>query len=374
MFERAILFCMWLNGIVLVGVGIWGTTHLVRSEEFVPSIAFYAATLLPLVIYRLLFSRFFGAKEGSDAHAKRRSVAVRLVVAAILYVPTLLVMARASLEDTRNSIVPWGALLFLLLTLWVLCAYLRSWLADYESASPRTTLGPLGRLLQRSKLMIPSRVLLVVGAILPFTGYLLDREDANQILIHEREWITAEYGLGYHLQAARVVLGYLGPLAYAATLLAAALIVILLFINRFSAQKLRRSRVIPPLKALLVMACILTVADYFYSWIWFISDGVVAMHLVLIALFLIQWAVPVIYLTATRRENLQNNPDAANLRQLMFIFYLPMVLFVIAMAPFFVAGSDFLNCATAYLGVLFLTAGVLDLSARQPLSTRENST
>src|SRR5215470_11784459 len=299
MIQRAIGLCIWVQAVALIGVGLWGVPLIAKSEDsdaWIALVVFCSATFLPAAVYGLLL------RGQSNSQTKNRPFGLLLVASVLFYLPTVIVMATAPSGWGSGAVPAYVVLLFLFLGLWLFCAYFSGWLGGDTGKANDEEPRRLERWFQRTRQICPPPVMFLAGAILLATGYLLYPTNANQILRCERIWITAEYGLGHGLRASNLVLTYLGPLSYGAALLLAAATMILLLLCTFSSRKLRASRVVPPLKAIVVPLTILTVADYFYSWIWFLAgSGVRAIHMVLIVLFLAQWMVPVLSMVATRQ-------------------------------------------------------------------------
>ncbi len=355
MIVRSMRLCIWTQALTLMAIGAWGLLHIFRSreaDEWVPIVAYCTAVFLPVVLC-VAFLRQIRLNAG-----QRPKLSLPLALSTLPYLPVMITLA--TIKPPFTMVV---APLILAPAIWLLCSYLYA-LLNGEVVTPNSEQPDrLGKYFRRTKRLVSSPVVLLVGAILPITGFVLDRDDATRILLGQTTWITAEYGLGHGLHAARVMIDYAGRVCYAAALLCSALMIVLLLLHRFSTVSLQKSRNLRLLKYVLVFLAILSVADYFYSWIWFLSgDGSHVAYFILLALFLAQWAVPILLLMQWRNSRIANESTIAAQR-LALIFYLPVWLFVVAMTPFFLDDVQFLNCATAYVGLVFLAFGVLGISS-----------
>lgn len=363
---RSMRLCIWTQALTLTAIGAWGLLLIFRSDEadeWVPIVAYCTAVFLPFALY-VAFLRQLRPNAG-----QRPKMSLLLALSTLPYLPVMIALATTAPPfRSRASITMIVAPLILAPAIWLLCSYLYALLSGEPLGPNNEQPDRLGKYFRTTKRLVSSSAVLLVGAILPITGFVLDRDDATRILLGQTTWITAEYGLGHGLYAARVIIDSTGRLCYAATLLCSALMIVLLLLHKFSTVRLQKSRSLRLLTYLLVFLAILTVADYFYSWIWFlIGDGPHATYFTLIVLFLAQWAVPILFLMQWRGNRIASEGTIAA-RRLALIFYIPMWLFVVAMTPFFLDDVQFLNCATAYLGVVFLSFGALGISSTSQAS------
>jgi len=367
MTQSAVRFCLRVQAGILGALGLYILLALAGppdEDKRLRLVAFSTALLLPIVLYLFTLPRYLRNKtEGGESApaAGARVNAIPLVLSAVLYLPLMILMS-SDLQGWKRVLeaVP------LFLVLWLFCACAYQWLGGQRAEAPAENGGlarVLSRALELSSRLLLSPLLLLLGVVL-LARSLWAEDIAFRLLKGGETWITAEYGLGSHIDAARLFLDYFGPLVYAGSLVVGACTVVLLLACRFSSVKLRASRAATVVALAAAFLAIASVTDYYFSWLSFLLDGKLpAADWILFALFFLHWAVPLLvafrFLRATKRKE---QTVWLALRTLV-VFYTPLLLFDLAMTPFFVSdfGSQF--ALDTFLGLQFLSWGYVQAAA-----------
>ena len=246
----------------------------------------------------------------------------------------------------------------------MLCACLCQWLRirRWDDAGNHTasSLGLAHWLEVTTRILRPEVVLLLGSVLLAFS--LWDRVSAVALLSGSEKWITAAYGLGARIDAAEVVLNYLGRLVYGGSLVVGAGTVVWLGMRRFTGTKLRAPRLTLGLGIAAGFLAICSITDYYFSWLSFLLDRHLP-HLdwILFSLFFLHWAAPLSLAAMMVRARRSLEGTGPALRAVV-AFYAPLVLFDLAMTPFFSTdfGSPFI--LTAFLGLQLLAWGYVGLA------------
>jgi hypothetical protein len=284
------------------------------------------------------------------------------VLSVALYLPLMILMA----GDQPFRVLP--LLVPLFLALWIFCAWANQWLRGVRPELPaesRRFSRLLHRCLEMTSRVTPPPVLLLGGAMLLAYSLLSDR-DAFHLLDGQEMWITAQYGLGQDISAARIILSYLGPFVYGGSLVLAACAVVLLLVSRFSVARLRTSRAAKVLGLATIFLAICSISDLYFSWLAFTThDGLPTLRWIFFLLFFLHWLVP-LFLGVNAGSG---NPGVGRTQlaiRTAVVFYAPLLLFDLAMTSFFL-GDAFFPCA--FVGLNLLAWGYLQLAMLpQPLN------
>lgn len=362
MIRQAMRLCLWAQAGLLGSVGLYVVLAFVASssdtDKWPVVVAFSTALLLPAVLYPLTLSRYLRDEtqgRGSPRPAGASPRAFPLVLSVALYLPLMILMS-TGIWNWPLGPIP------LFLVLWLFCAYAYQWLrAERLPAPAENNRSPrdLGHLLETTSRFLRLPVVLLLGAILLAYSLWIEK-DAFDLLKGHKTWITAEYGLGYRIPAARLLLNYLGRFVYGGSLLLAACTVALLLVCRFSRATLRTSRVAAVLGLVAAFLAICSITDYYFSWLSFLLEGdLSAANWILFILFFLHWLVPLLFAVAALRAS-RKVEEAVQLElRTVVVFYTPLLLFDLAMTPFFTRDLFIL---AAFLGLQFLAWGYLQLA------------
>jgi hypothetical protein len=256
----------------------------------------------------------------------------------------------------------------LFLALWIFCACANQWLRGERPELPaesRRFSRLLHRCLEMTSRVTPPPVLLLGGALLLAYSLLSDR-DAFHLLDGQEMWITAQYGLGQDISAARIILSYLGPFVYGGSLVLAACAVVSLLVSRFSVARLRTSRAAKVLGLATIFLAICSISDLYFSWLAFMTDDrLPTLRWIFFLLFFLHWLVPLFLAVNARSGNPGSGRTQLAIRTTV-VFYAPLLLFDLAMTSFFL-GDAFFPCA--FVGLHLLAWGHLQLATLpQPLN------
>jgi len=316
------------------------------------------ALLLPPVLYLLTLPRYLRNHIPSNlpGPAGLNPGPFLLVLSVALYLPLMIWMAEESFRSLKLlRAVP------LVLALWIFCACANQWLRGESPVPGAENRGPsrlLHRCLKMTSWFTPPPVLLLLGAILlaysPWADY-----GAIGLLNGQETWITAEYGLGHDISAARIILKYLGPFGYGGSLLLAACTLVLLLVSKFSAGRLRIFRAAKVLGVATVFLAICSISDLYFSWLTFLTaDSLPALRWIFFLLFFLHWLVPVFLAVSAKNGNQGAGRTQLALRTAV-AFYTPLLLFDLAMTSFFLADA-FFPCL--FVGLQLLAWGYLQLA------------
>ncbi len=332
---------------------------------------FSTALVLPAVLYLLTLPRYLRSEaQGRDLPipAGASPGAFPLVLSVALYLPCMILMLSSHSElsllprQITISLVPF---IPLFLIPWIFCVCANRWLCGERSAVPaengRLPRG-LYRCLEITGRFLPSPVLLLLGSVL-LACSLWTENIAFNLLKGQETWITAEYGLGDKIPAARLFLNYLGRFVYGGSLLLAAATAVLLLICRFSGARLRASRAATVLGLATGFLAICSITDYYFSWQSFLLDAhLPAVRWILFLLLFLHWLVPVFLALSILRAGREVEGPARLALRTVVLFYAPLLLFDLAMTPFFIEGSSFSFILVTFLGLQFLSWGYLQLA------------
>ncbi|MGO9083625.1 MAG: hypothetical protein ACLP6G_16570 [Terriglobales bacterium] len=378
---RSTRLCLWVPAAILGPLGVYvvvagtdlGGMDWRKADDWLALLVPSVAMLLPPVLYLLTLPRYLGSDvlrsevQASDSPgpASTNPGPFPLVLSVALYLPLMILMA----VDVPPRAGPLFKAIPLFLTLWISCASANQWLRGESPVLPaenRRWSRLLDRCLETTSRFAPPPVLLLLGAILlAYTPW--SDPDAIRFLKGQEMWITAEYGLGHDISAAKVILEYFGRFVYGGSLVLAACAVVLLLVSRFSVARLRNSRAAKILGLATVFLAICSISDFYFSWMTFLtSDRLPALRWIFFVLFFLHWLVPVflgisVWSGAGQREN------QARLRlRTAVVFYAPLLLFDLAMTPFFL-GDALFPCV--FVGLQLLAWGYLQLATLpQPLN------
>jgi hypothetical protein len=334
---------------------------------------FLTALLLPPVLYLLTLPRYLRSadlrSEGTRSHVQASDLPgpaspnpgpFPLVLSVALYLPLMILLAPGDSFTAASllKVVP------LVLALWISCACFNQWLRERSElpAETRRWSRLLDRCLEMTSRVTPSPVLLLLGAVLlaysPWSG-----PGAMRLLDGRDMWITAQYGLGADISAAKIILGYLGRFVYGGSLLLAACAVVLLLISGLSAPRLRTSRAAKVLGLATVFLAICSISDFYFSWLAFMTAGELpALRWIFFLLFFLHWLVPVFLAVSAWRTGRQGQDQARLRLRTAVVFYAPLLLFDLATTSFFLLDSSFGFILLAFVGLQLLAWGYLQLA------------
>jgi hypothetical protein len=373
--SRAARLYLWVPAAILGPLGVYvvvaetalGGSHWRSADDWPSLFAPSVALLLPPVLYLLTLPRYLrstGLRNHVQASASPdpNPGPLPLVLSVALYLPLMILMA----GDQPFRVLP--LLVPLFLALWIFCAWANQWLRGVRPELPaesRRFSRLLHRCLEMTSRVTPPPVLLLGGAMLLAYSLLSDR-DAFHLLDGQEMWITAQYGLGQDISAARIILSYLGPFVYGGSLVLAACAVVLLLVSRFSVARLRTSRAAKVLGLATIFLAICSISDLYFSWLAFTThDGLPTLRWIFFLLFFLHWLVP-LFLGVNAGSG---NPGVGRTQlaiRTAVVFYAPLLLFDLAMTSFFL-GDAFFPCA--FVGLNLLAWGYLQLAMLpQPLN------
>jgi hypothetical protein len=373
--SRAARLYLWVPAAILGPLGVYvvvaetalGGSHWRSADDWPSLFAPSVALLLPPVLYLLTLPRYLrstGLRNHVQASASPdpNPGPLPLVLSVALYLPLMILMA----GDQPFRVLP--LLVPLFLALWIFCAWANQWLRGVRPELPaesRRFSRLLHRCLEMTSRVTPPPVLLLGGALLLAYSLLSDR-DAFHLLDGQEMWITAQYGLGQDISAARIILSYLGPFVYGGSLVLAACAVVLLLVSRFSVARLRTSRAAKVLGLATIFLAICSISDLYFSWLAFTThDGLPTLRWIFFLLFFLHWLVP-LFLGVNAGSG---NPGVGRTQlaiRTAVVFYAPLLLFDLAMTSFFL-GDAFFPCA--FVGLNLLAWGYLQLAMLpQPLN------
>jgi hypothetical protein len=373
--SRAARLYLWVPAAILGPLGVYvvvaetalGGSHWRSADDWPSLFAPSVALLLPPVLYLLTLPRYLrstGLRNHVQASASPdpNPGPLPLVLSVALYLPLMILMA----GDQPFRVLP--LLVPLFLALWIFCAWANQWLRGVRPELPaesRRFSRLLHRCLEMTSRVTPPPVLLLGGALLLAYSLLSDR-DAFHLLDGQEMWITAQYGLGQDISAARIILSYLGPFVYGGSLVLAACAVVLLLVSRFSVARLRTSRAAKVLGLATIFLAICSISDLYFSWLAFTThDGLPTLRWIFFLLFFLHWLVP-LFLGVNAGSG---NPGVGRTQlaiRTAVVFYAPLLLFDLAMTSFFL-GNAFFSCA--FVGLHLLAWGHLQLAMLpQPLN------
>jgi len=348
--------------VVVAGTDLGGINWR-RADDWLALLAPSVALLLPPVLYLLTLPRYLcSADLRSDVQASASPGTnpglFPLVLSVALYLPLMILMA----SDQPFNAVRFFKAVPLFLVIWIFCASANQWLRGERAllaAENRRLSRLLHHCLKMTSRATPPPVLLLLGAILLAYSPWPDR-GAFDFLRGRETWITADYGLGYDISAAKIILNFLGRFVYGGSLLLAACAVVLLLVSRLSVSRLRKSRAAKVLGLATIFLAICSISDFYFSWLAFLTyDRLPALRWIFFLLFFLHWLVPVfLALSVWRSGSQRENHARLNLRTAV-VFYAPLLLFDLAMTPFFL-GDAFLPCA--FVGLQLLAWGYLQLA------------
>jgi hypothetical protein len=335
----------------------------IQSDKWFYVMAFSTALLLPPVLYLLLLPRYLRDDtegRGFSRLAVARPRAFPLVLSVALYLPLMILLS----SDTKKWGSPLGPIP-LFLVLWLFCAYAYQWLRGNRSPAPAENIRSprdLDDWLKTTSRFLCSPVVLLLGAVLLARSLWVEKVVFDLLKGHQT-WITAEYGLGDQIPAARLLLNYLGWFDYGGSLLLAACTVLLLLVCRFSRARLRASRAASVLGLVAGFLAIYSITDYYFSWLSFLLGGnLSAMNWILFILLFLHWLVPLLFAVAVIRTP-RKATEAVRLElRTIVVFYVPLLLFDLAMTPFFEGDLGSLFVLDTFLGLQFLAWGYLQLA------------
>ena len=355
--------CLWAQAAILGMLGVyvmWADVLHGPKEEMLPQgLAFGTALLWPAVFYLLLILGYFRAMPAED-----RSGGVPappsvwpLALALGLYLPLMILLS----SEPRKWMPPTTALPFF--ALWLFGACLRQWLRIGWSKDTSHAPAPswdMGRWLEWTVRVFRPQVVLVMGTvILAFS--LWGPRTAISLLNGSDRWITAEYGLGEHINAATFILKYLGPLVYGSSLLVGLGTLVCLGLCKFSGARLKVSRLAAGLGIAASILAIASITDYYFSWLSFLLQEDRKVHWALFALLLVSWTAALLFAVMMVRVRRLKEESKSTLRTLALL-YSPLLLFDLAMSPFFAGEFDSPFILTTFLGLQFLTWGYVGLA------------
>jgi|HubBroStandDraft_4_1064222.scaffolds.fasta_scaffold05752_5 hypothetical protein len=373
--SRAARLYLWVPAAILGPLGVYvvvaetalGGSHWRSADDWPSLFAPSVALLLPPVLYLLTLPRYLrstGLRNHVQASASPdpNPGPLPLVLSVALYLPLMILMA----GDQPFRVLP--LLVPLFLALWIFCAWANQSLRGVRPELPaesRRFSRLLHRCLEMTSRVTPPPVLLLGGAMLLAYSLLSDR-DAFHLLDGQEMWITAQYGLGQDISAARIILSYLGPFVYGGSLVLAACAVVLLLVSRFSVARLRTSRAAKVLGLATIFLAICSISDLYFSWLAFTThDGLPTLRWIFFLLFFLHWLVP-LFLGVNAGSG---NPGVGRTQlaiRTAVVFYAPLLLFDLAMTSFFL-GDAFFPCA--FVGLNLLAWGYLQLAMLpQPLN------
>lgn len=371
---QAMRLYLWAPAAILGLLGVCVAAAFVvqgDQDKWYYVLMFSTALLLAPVLYLLTLPRYLrNEAQGRELPmpAGASPGAFPLVLSVALYLPCMILM---SSSDGGLRLLPRQITISLVrsiplfLVLWIFCACANQWLHGERSMVPAekgSLPGGLHPCLEVTGRFLSSPVLLLLGAAL--LAYSLWTENiAFKFLKGQETWITAEYGLGEKIPAARLFLNYLGRFVYGGSLLVGACMVVLLLVCRFSSSRLRAS----PAAAILGLAtgffAIFSITDYYFSWQSFLLENhLPAVQWILFLLLFLHWLVPVFLAVSVLRAGREGKGPARLALKTVVLFYAPLLLFDLAMTPFFVEDSSFPFVLITFLGLQFLAWGYLQLA------------
>ena len=374
--SRAARLYLWVPAAILGPLGVYvvvaettlGGSHWRSADDWPSLLAPSVALLFPPVLYLLTLPRYLRSASlrnhvQASASPDPNPGPLPLVLSVALYLPLMILMA----GDQPFRALPILAVP-LFLALWIFCACANQCLRGERPELPaesRRFSRLLHRCLEMTSRVTPPPVLLLGGALLLAYSLLSDR-DAFHLLDGQEMWITAQYGLGQDISAARIILSYLGPFVYGGSLVLAACAVVLLLVSRFSVARLRTSRAAKVLGLATIFLTICSISDLYFSWLAFLTnDRLPTLRWIFFLLFFLHWLVP-LFLAVNARSG---NPGAGRTQlaiRTAVVFYAPLLLFDLAMTSFFL-GNAFFPCA--FVGLHLLAWSHLQLAMLpQPLN------
>jgi len=371
---RAVRIYLWAPAAILGLLGVCVVAAFVAQgdeDKWYYVLMFSTALVLPVVLYLLTLPRYLQSQtQGRDlpnpAGASPGIFPLALSVA--LYLPCMILMSSSNNELRllpRQFTVSLVRFIPLFLIPWIFCVCANQWLRGKRCVVPAENRGLLGgwyRCLGITSRFLPSPVLLLLGAVL-LACSLWTENTAFNLLKGQETWITAEYGLGEKIPAARSFLNYLGRFVYGGSLMLAAATAALLLICRFSGARLRASRAATVLGLATGFLAICSITDYYFSWQSFLlDDHLPAVRWILFLLLFLHWLVPVFLALGTLRAGREVEGPARLALRTVVLFYAPLLLFDLAMTPFFIEGSSFSFILVTFLGLQFLSWGYLQLA------------
>ena len=358
---------------ILGTLGVYVVASFVVQDDkhkWYPALIFSTALLLPAVLYLFILPRDLRREPpGRDLNLAPGASpgAFPLMLSVALYLPCMILMVTSN-DDFRLprqisiSLVRFLPLFFIL---WIFGACANQWLCGKHNPPPTENgrvPGGLRRSLELTSGFFSASVLFLLGTVLMACS-LSTRNDGFDLLKGQATWITAEFGLGERISAARLFLQFLGRFVYGGSLLLAVCTVVLLAACRFSSVRLRASRAaaVAGLPAGFLAICSIT--DYYFSWQSFLlEDHMPPVQWILFLLLLLHWLVPIFLAVSILRVRLKGSSPARLELSIVILFYLPLLLFDLAMTPFFAGDSSFWFFLVSFLGLQFLAWGYLQLA------------
>jgi hypothetical protein len=363
-----------MSAVILGLVGVCGLVAFAAhadTDKWLYVLITSTAPLLPAVLY-LLTLRSYVRSEPQVHHSPGTAGAnppgaFKVVLSVALYLPCVILMARdASGWKQILELVP------LFLVLWMFCACANQWLRGVGSVSPAEN-GRLPRVLHRGLEMTSGffrpRVLLHFGAIL-LACSLWTENVAFRLLKGQEMWITAEYGLGYQIPAARLYLNYFGRFVYGGSLLLGGCTVVMLLTCKLSSGWILATRAAPFLGLAVGFLAICSITDFYFSWqSLLLGEHLPAVSWILFLLLFLHWLVPVFLAISILRARREGKGSARLELRTVVVFYVPLLLFDLAMAPFFLSLGGWNDTLfppfilVTFVGLQFLAWGYLQLAA-----------
>jgi len=326
--------------------------------------------LFPALLYSLS-AIFFLTEHRADGDSAReaqprlRDTTALFVLAAVLYLPLLLIVAGeeglkvVKLRPTLSALL---GICFILLCLSF--AYEQvSPLAEGTGSGKAQRLARLGQRIGRWFLRVAGwlrpGLLLGLGAILVLASLFLPIGDAPtgfRFLRGKESWITSISEVTGGIGPIQVTKDFLGRAMYVIALGLAATAVIVMFRREFGFRVSRSSRLWIGLTGLSSFMAIYSAADLNFGWLGLSSENKVE-HWTLFCLWLTLWLLPLGLWVSFRWNKESAKPQVPDFSWVILL-YVPVVLYNVAMAPALV--DPFLNLtglASYVAGLQFLCWG-----------------